>query len=84
MNITFEEDEKSLALMEKLLDDEQRLDGLREVWLIRSKVDAHSRGSTAIDLAKNALQEHGTYSAHFGNVCRTVTDELKLIEQAFS
>ena len=23
------------------------------------------------------------YRAHFENVCRTVTDELKLIEQAF-
>ena len=84
MNITFEEDEKSLALMEKLLDDEQRLDGLREVWLIRSKVDAHSRGSVASDLANKALQEHETYSAHFENVCRAVTDELKLIERAFS
>ena len=83
MNITFEGDEKSLALMEKLLDGERRLDGLRTVQLIRSKVDAHSRGNTASDLANKALQEHGTYSAHFENVCRTVTDELKLIEQAF-
>ena len=84
MNIVFEEKEQSLALMEKLLDDERRLDGLKMVQLIRSKIDAHSRGSTAIDLANKALQEHGTYSAHFDNVCRVVTDELKLIEQAFS
>ena len=84
MNIAFEEDEKSLALMEKLFDDARRLDGLRTVQLIRSKVDAHSRGSVAADLANKALQEHETYSAHFENVCRTVTDELKLIEQAFS
>ena len=84
VNIVFEEKERSLALIEKLLDGERRLDGLRTVQLIRSKVDAHSRGSTASDLANKALQEHGTYSAHFENVCRTVTDELKLIEQAFS
>ena len=82
-NIVFEEKERSLALIEKLLDDERRLDGLRTVQLIRSKVDAHSRGSVASDLANKALQEHETYSAHFENVCRTVTDELKLIEQAF-
>ena len=84
MNIVFEEKEQSLALMEKLLDDERKLDGLKMVQLIRSKIDAHSRGSTATDLANKALQEHGTYSAHFDNVCRVITDELKLIEQAFS
>lgn len=85
-NIAFEEKEKdqSLVLMEKLLDGERRLDGLRTVQLIRSKVDAHSRGSVAADIANKALQEHETYSAHFENVCRAVTDELKLIEQAFS
>ncbi len=83
MSIAFEEGEKSLALLEKLFDGERRLDGLRTVQLIRSKVDAHSRGSVAADLANKALQEHETYSAHFENVCRTVTDELKLIEEAF-
>ena len=83
MNIAFEEDEKSLTLIGKLLDDKQRLDGLKEVQLIRSKVDAHSRGNTASDLANKALQEHGTYSAHFENVCRAVIGELKLIEQPF-
>ena len=84
MNITFEEDEKSLALLERLLDDKPRLDGLRTVQLIRTKNSAHSGGSVAVDLANNALREHGTYSAHFENVCRAVADELKLIEQAFS
>ena len=84
MDIAFKEDEKSLALIEKLLDDERSLDGLRAVQRIRSKVDAHSRGSDAIDLANNALREHETYSDHFENICKIVTDELKLIEQAFS
>lgn len=84
VNIVFEAKKQRLVLIEKLLDGERRLDGLRTVQLIRSKVDAHSRGSTASDLANKALQEHGTYSAHFKNVCRAVTDELKLIEQAFS
>ena len=57
MNIAFGKDEKSLALL-GLFDDERRLDGLRTVQLIRSKVDAHSRGSVAADLANKALQEH--------------------------
>ena len=90
MNIAFSKDEKSLALLEKILighskiDDGQKLEGLRTVQLIRSKNSAHSGGRVAADLAKNALQEHETYSVHFENVCRIVTDELKLIEQAFS
>ncbi|MCY3728732.1 MAG: hypothetical protein OXF97_07035 [Nitrospira sp.] len=84
MNIAYKEKEQSLALLEKLLDGEQRLDGLRAVQSIRSKVNAHSRGRVAADLGKIALREHGTYSTHFQSVCRMVADELKLIEQAFS
>lgn len=91
MNIDFGEDDKSLALLEKFLighnklDDGQRLEGLRIVQLIRSiGSSAHPRGSTASDLANNALEEHGTYSAHFESVCRTVKSELELIEEALS
>ena len=89
-NIAFDKDEKSIALIEKLLralrkiDDEQRLDGLRTVQLIRSKKSAHSGSSKASDLATNALKKYGAYSAHFEHVCRIVASELKLIEGAFS
>ena len=91
MSITFDTQEKSLALLDKFLigcrklDYGQRLEGLRTVQLIRSiGGSAHPRGSTAGDLANNALEEHGTYSAHFESVCRTVKHELELIEEAFS
>lgn len=90
MGIDFDIDDKSLALLERLLigrrelGDCERLRGLREVDLIRSKVFAHSGGSDAVTLANNALQEHETYTAHFESVCKTVAEELKLIEQAFS
>ena len=90
MDIAFDEKIKSIALIEKFLighnkiDDGQRLDGLRTVQRIRSKVSAHFGGSEAVDLANNALKKHATYSAHFESVCKTVTNELKLIEQAFS
>ena len=90
-SIVFAKDEKSLALLEKFLighgklDVGQRLEGLRTVQRIRSiGSSAHPRGDTASDLANNALEEHDTYSAHFESVCRTVTDELELIEKAFS
>ena len=80
-DIAFDEKAESIALIEKFLNG-QRLNGLREVQRIRSKMIAHSGGSN--DLANDALQKHGTYSAHFKSVCETVTNELKLIEQAFS
>ena len=90
IGIAFDEKENSIALIERLLiayyelGEGERLGGLREVQLVRSKVSAHSGGSNARALAKNALQEHDTYAAHFGRVCKTVADELKLIEYAFS
>ncbi len=82
-DIPFDEKAKSIALIEKFLN-RQSLNGLRTVQLIRSKMSAHSGGSKAVDLANNALQKHGTYPAHFKSVCKTVTNELKLIEQVFS
>ena len=90
-NIIFGKDDKSLALLEKFLigcgklDDGKKLEGLKMVQHIRSiGSSAHPRGSEASDLANNALEEHETYSAHFECVCRTVTHELELIEEAFS
>ena len=88
--IFFCKGEKSLALIEKLIvgsgepSGGERLTGLREVQEIRSKNFGHFGGSDADALARNALQEHDTYAAHFESVCKTVADELKLIEQAFS
>ena len=89
MSITFDKDERSVALMEKalpgvaVLDDSGRLRGLRDVQEIRSKVASHSGGRAATDLANAALERYGTYSAHFEAVCRSVMCELSAIEQAF-
>ena len=85
--IAFEKNERSLALIEKVLisrNPGQRLNGLREVQAIRSKVASHSGGSGADELATAAQEEHGSYTAHFESVCRTVVDELKTINAAFS
>lgn len=91
ISIAFDHKEKSLPLLEKYLigcgklDNGRRLEGLRTVQLIRSIASsAHPRGGAASDMANNALEEHGTYSAHFESVCRTVKSELGLIEEAFS
>lgn len=88
--IKFNSEEKSIKLIETYLirrselDRGDRLFGLREVDLIRSKVFAHSGGSEAVMLANQALQAHDTYAAHFESVCKTVAEELKLIQQALA
>ena len=90
MGIEFGKDEKSLTLIEKVLIRRHAiasgagLGGLRIVQGIRSKVASHSGGSGAVQLEREALEEHGTYSAHFESICNTVTNELTLIEGAFS
>ena len=86
--ISFEKDEQSLSLIRKLLadqtgQDEERLslEGLRLVWLIRSRVNSHRGGSDADQIARDALSQHGSYRAHFEHVCNQVADELGPIEQ---
>jgi hypothetical protein len=87
--LAFGKDEKSIALIEKLLDshseatDTQRLEGLRIVQRIRSKVKGHSGSSEAAELAHEALKQHETFTAHFEHVCKMIVDELKSIERLF-
>ena len=89
MGLTWNKEEKSLALLERVLSGEaanggaQGLEGLRSVQRIRSKLGAHARGSDAQDMAKRAIREHGSYTAHFHDVCRTVESELQYIAQSF-
>ena len=89
MGMAWERDERSIALMGRVLSGEaadgstQNLDGLRLVQRIRSKVGAHARGAEADALATCAVQEHGSYAAHFESVCRDVAIELQRIERAF-
>ena len=85
--VAFSEEDKSLVLIEKLLAGShgsvtsQRLEGLRTVQNIRNKVKGHSGGRDATKLSREALREHGSYSAHFNEICRKVADELRRIEQ---
>ena len=87
---SYDKDERSLKLLERLLQargtsaEDVRLHGLRTVQQIRSKEEAHVPGTEAGDLASHALAEHGTYAAHFRTVCQDVTGELRLLEEALS
>ena len=86
--ISFEKEEQSLNLLEKLLPAQtgqnqgrRRLEGLRLVWRIRSTLVSHRGGSDADQIARDALSQHGTYRGHFEHICNQVADELELIEQ---
>ena len=89
MGLALGTEEKSLALLERILcgavpiGNAQKLVGLRLVQRVRSKVGAHARGSEAQGIAVGAIREHGSYTAHFEDVCRTITGELAYIEQVF-
>ena len=88
--IEFKTSDQSIALIEtyltgcRMLEEGKKLEGLRTVQKIRSKVASHSGGSEARDLSVTVLKEHETYTAHFTEVCRTVVRELEKIEEAFS
>ena len=90
LGIDWQRDEKSLSLLEHVLSGEtengcvQKLNGLHSVQRIRSKVGAHARGTEADALARRAVQEHGSYAAHFEAVCRDIVSELEHIERAFN
>jgi hypothetical protein len=89
-NLPLEKGEKSLVLLERLLTahasppGSERLEGLRTVQLIRSKVKGHSSGGEATELALNALKQHETFAGHFEHVCKMVADELNRIERLFA
>ena len=86
-DITYSKDEQSIALLEKALRArnvvarDARLEGLRSVQEIRSRVGAHVRGTRAEELARDALAEHATYAEHFRTICMDVVVELKLLEE---
>jgi hypothetical protein len=85
--IDFDQRDQSLALLERLLANDKtksgpkKLEGLRTVQEIRSRVKGHSTGRQAAELANTALKRHETYAAHFEHVCRLVAGELQRIER---
>ena len=81
----------SLALLEKLLAADRiaagrdiRLDALREAQRIRTKVRAHSGGTEAAEISRDALKNHGTYRSYFERLCKRIAEELNEIEICLS
>ena len=90
-NISYDRQEGSLSLLEKLIsgpdrpDEERiRLPGLRQAQMIRTKAQSHQGGSEGNKLAREALRDFGNYKNHFESVCDTIADELDMIETFMS
>ena len=87
--IPWQATQRSLELLELLLSKEVpgrgdlSLSGLRLVQQIRSKVGTHTLGKEAIALARSAIDEYGSYGAHFESACKSIVIELEQIEGAF-
>jgi hypothetical protein len=84
---TYSDDEKSIALLEKIVATrdtvgDPTLNGLRKVQRIRSKVRGHSGSSEGKAIAEAALAKHGTYGEHFKHLCELVVDDLRTVESA--
>ena len=90
LGIEFSKDEKSIALLEKLVSDVRDdadgagLGGLHAAQRIRTKVEAHARGHEAAEIVNQAKQQHGTFAAHFQSVCAAIADELNQVQESFT
>jgi hypothetical protein len=90
IGMPFADSDKSIALLEKLVPNRQgdagaaRLEGLREVQRIRTKVRGHASGREARELAQGAIGEHASFANHFRVVCARVADDLAAIERALT
>jgi len=87
--IQYDSKEQSVLLLERLLSGVShpsmpaRLEGLRTIQMIRSKVAGHSGGSAARTIANDAITEYGSYNEHFTHACRLAAQELEAVAQAF-
>lgn len=82
--ISFKKEEGTIRLLERLATSRNpaitELEGLRLAQSIRSKLNSHREGSTANEIAKSALLQHGSYRLHFEYVCDLIVEELDGLE----
>jgi hypothetical protein len=89
-HIAYTSDEKTIALLEKLLNkgaacgSAEGLAGLRTLQHLRSKTKGHAWGSEATQLLSDALTEYETLANHFRHVCTQVVGDLRRIEILFT
>ena len=85
--ISYEQNDKSIVLLEKLRAAVERsmqiaqFEGLRTVQRIRSKVKGHAGSSEAKQIAQAALSTHETFGGHFNHVCELVIAEMTTIQR---
>jgi hypothetical protein len=83
-------EEKSIALLERLIagpecgEERIRLEALRTIQHIRTKVRGHASGAEVEALVRNVISQHETFTSHFHHVCRMCAIELQAIAGAFS
>lgn len=83
----YKKTERSVLLLERLLlilgliGNTERVTALWDINELR-KVKVHA-GRRGRQFADSALHQHGSYPAHFENLCTRLVAELKLIELAF-
>ena len=80
----------SITLLEKIVAFRNpasgpiKLQGLRTVQHIRSKVKGHSGSSEGKAIAQDAIIKHGSYNEHFKHVCKLTIRDLEEIESALA
>lgn len=90
LSVEYDTTDRSIHLLEKLVAavngdaGDVRLEGLRSIQLIRSKVKGHAAGSEAAQLAHDALEQFETYRNHFQHLCEAALTDLEAIESSFS
>jgi hypothetical protein len=90
LGIAYEQKEQSIALLERLVNEEaesiekRQLIGLRTVQLIRTKAKGHASGREVETLVQEVLIEHESFMKHFKHVCATLVLELQTIAGVFA
>lgn len=88
--VNYSQDEKTIALLEKLIASKNpvgghvQLEGLRSVQFIRSKVKGHAGSSEGRAIAEEAIAVHGSYAEHFKHLCSLVVSDIQGVQEAFN
>ena len=85
----YDANERSILLLERvlrvleLIEAHERVAALWDVNELRVHGRAHASGGKGRRLSERALREHGSYAAHFEDLCARLVAELAMIEDAF-
>lgn len=86
--LAFATNEGSIVLLERLCGVHKGqggsgFPGLRRLQRLRTEVAAHRSSDGGRALANDALRRHGSYAAHYEDLCGRVADELEAVEGVF-